>query len=230
MSGWIRLYVTVEGQTEKAFVDAVLKPHLAGRDIEVRARVVVTNRKLSKRGGVLDFERIRSDLERLMRQESQSDARFTTMIDLYALPQEFPGWSEARKQTNPSDRVRALEQALATHFAEPRFIPFIQLHEFEAMLFCDLDQLRRRVADSESGIADLKKEIQGLAPEEINEGPTSAPSKRIIRHLPIYEKSKVRVGATAAAAIGLPTLRSKCPHFGDWVSRLEALGQTSLAG
>jgi hypothetical protein len=65
--------------------------------------------------------------------------------------------------------------------------------------------------------------VAGFRPEEINEGATTAPSKRIIRHLPVYERSKVRVGAAAAAAIGLPALREKCPHFNDWLSRLESL-------
>ena len=68
-----------------------------------------------------------------------------------------------------------------------------------------------------------------MAPEDINEGAATAPSKRIIRHVPIYERNKVRVGAPAAAAIGLNTLRLKCPHFGDWLSRLEALGNPALA-
>lgn len=222
---WVRLYITVEGQAEKEFADRTLKPHLAGYAIDVRPRVVVTNRKLGKRGGVLDFERIRGDLTRLMRQESSPEARFTTMVDLYALPSEFPGWDEARKKSRPLERVAALEKALEAVFAEPRFLPFIQLHEFEALLYCDLSELQRRIADSENGINALRKEVRHLAPEEINEGPTTAPSKRIINHVPIYERNKVRVGAPAASAIGLGTLRVQCPHFGSWVSRLELLGR-----
>lgn len=224
MSRWIRLYVTVEGQAEKEFADKALKPHLADFAIDVRPRVVVTNRKLGKRGGILDFEKIRGDVGRLMKQDTHSEARFTTMVDLYALPSEFPGWSEARKKTLPLDRVKVLEQALAQEFGESRFLPFIQLHEFEALLYCDLDELQRRIADSASGIKALRSEVGGTAPEDINEGATTAPSKRIIRHVPIYERNKVRVGAPAAVAIGLNALRARCPHFGEWVTRLEALG------
>ena len=101
---WLRLYITVEGPTEKEFADLALKPHLAGYKIEVRPRVVITNRKLGKRGGILDFERIKGDLERLMKQDRHPEARFTTMLDLYALPTQFPGWTEARKKTTPADR------------------------------------------------------------------------------------------------------------------------------
>lgn len=224
MSKWIRLYVTVEGQAEKEFADKALKPHLAGFAIDVRPRVVVTNRKLGKRGGILDFDKIRGDLGRLMKQDAHSEARFTTMVDLYALPSEFPGWSEARKKTLPLERVKVLEQALALEFGESRFLPFIQLHEFEALLYCDLDELQRRIADSAPGIKALRAEVGDTAPEDINEGAATAPSKRIIRHVPIYERNKVRVGAPAAVAIGLNALRARCPHFGEWLAQLEALG------
>lgn len=228
MSQWIRLYVTVEGQAEKEFADKALKPHLAGFAIDVRPRVVVTNRKLGKRGGILDFDKIRGDVSRLMKQDAHAEARFTTMVDLYALPSEFPGWSEARKRTAARARVLILEQALAREFADSRFLPFIQLHEFEALLYCDLDELQCRIAGSEAGIKALRAEVKDMAPEDINEGATTAPSKRIIHHVPIYERNKVRVGAPAAAAIGLATLRNRCPHFGDWLSKLEALGNPAL--
>ena len=145
-----------------------------------------------------------------------------------ALPSEFPGWNEARKKTVPRERVQVLEQALAKEFADPRFLPFIQLHEFESLLYCDLNELRRRIEDSEAGIQALRAEVKDTPPEDINEGATTAPSKRIIRHLPIYERNKVRVGAPAAAAIGLNTLRNRCPHFGGWLSKLEALGNPAL--
>lgn len=224
MTSWVRLYVTVEGQAEKEFADKVLKPHLAGCAIDLRPRVVVTNRKLDKRGGILDFEMIRRDLERLMKNDRDSNAWFTTMVDLYALPSQFPGWAEARKKTSPVEKVRVLQDSLANEMKESRFIPYIQLHEFEALLFCDLGELQNRIKDSQAGIAALKQEVGGIEPEDINEGSTTAPSKRIIRHVPIYERNKVRVGAPAAAAIGLKTLREKCPHFSNWLSQMEALG------
>lgn len=220
---WLRLYITVEGQAEKAFADQVLIPHLANYSIEVRPRVVLTNRKLGKRGGILDFARIQGDLTRLMKQDRQPEARFTTMIDFYALPSEFPGWPEARKANSPAQRVSILERAMYDQFGDDRFHPYIQLHEFESLLYCDLGELQCRLANSEQGIAALKKEISHLQPEEINEGVATAPSKRLIRHLPVYERSKVRVGAPAAAAIGLPVLRSMCPHFNEWVQGLENL-------
>ena len=229
MKGWIRLYITVEGQTEKEFADLTLTPHLANYSIGVNPRVVLTNRKLGRRGGILNFDTIRGDLERLMKQDPDPQARFTTMVDLYALPSEFPGRDEARRKTKPAEKVALLEREFGAALADQRFLPFIQLHEFETLLYCSLEELQSRIADSDSGIAALKREVGNLPPEEINEGEPTAPSKRIIRHVPIYARNKVRVGAPAAAAIGLNALRSKCPHFGGWLTRLEALGHNPNA-
>ena len=224
MSAWTRLYITVEGHAERKFADDLLRPHLAAFEIDLRSRLVVTNRKLGKRGGILDYASLAGDLARRMREDRQPEARFTTMIDLYALPAEFPGWPAAQQTRTPESRVAALEAAWKQQVADPRFFPHIQLHEFEALLFCDLSQLRARIAGSDRAIANLQAEVAGLDPEHIDEGKTTAPSKRIIRHIPLYDRLKVRVGATAAAAIGLPTLRARCPHFAAWLRTLEALG------
>ena len=175
----------------------------------------MTNRKLGKRGGILDFAKIRDDLNRLLREDRDAEAFFTTMIDLYALPSEFPGWDEARKKFVPRDRVLILEEAFRTEMGDDRFYPYIQLHEFEALLYCDLSQLEKRIPNSEKAIAKLLTDVAGSAPEDINEGATTAPSKRIIRQLPIYERIKVRIGAPAVATIRLHTLRMECPHFDD---------------
>src|ERR1043166_3088724 len=95
---WVRLYITVEGQSEKQFADIVLKPHLANYRIDARPRVVITSRKLGKRGGILDYAKIKGDVTRLMREDADAACRFTTMVDLYALPAQFPGWPEAEKK------------------------------------------------------------------------------------------------------------------------------------
>ncbi|MDO8756788.1 MAG: DUF4276 family protein [Elusimicrobiota bacterium] len=221
---WVRLNITVEGQTERRFADDILTPHLADFEVGVKPRIVVTNRKLGKRGGIRGFESIRQDIIRLLRSDRAPEARFTTMLDLYALPNTFPGWVAAAKLPTPTAKVTALEAALAQDIGDERFIPYIQLHEFETLLYCDLTELARRLSGSAQALGRLTAEVAGLAPEEINEGAATAPSKRIIRHVAAYEDQKVRVGASAAAAIGLIQLRAKCPHFSEWVGKLEALG------
>jgi hypothetical protein len=232
---WIRLYLTVEGETELKFANETLFPHLAKFEVEVRPRMILTNRKLGKRGGALNFQRLKRDTAHLMREDANPEARFSTMIDLYALPADYPGWKEADNKSKPADRVLELEKALAAELADSRFIPFLQLHEFEALLYCDLKQFQFRIQDTDKAatrldkaIAQLQKEVACFScPEDINEGDTTAPSKRLINHVPRYENLKVRVGAAAAGAIGLHVLREKCPHFGQWLARLEKLGQNA---
>lgn len=224
---WTRLYVVVEGQSEREFVKALLVPHLAAWCIEVKPKVVVTNRKLNKRGGIDGYGGLRADLVRTFVEDADASARFTTMLDLYGLPSDFPGNAATRGQPR-EQRVRAIEAAFAADLGEPRFRPHLQVHEFETLLYCDLGQLAQRIEGSRSALAALAEQVATFAPEDINEGPATAPSKRIIARVPIYERLKVRVGAPAAAAIGLPLLRAKCPHFDGWVTSLEQLG-TPLA-
>lgn len=225
----IRLLMSVEGQTEQAFVGAVIAPHLAGLGIDTSARLLFTNRRLGGRGGVIRYLQVRRDLERLFKQHRGDDVRFTTMIDLYGLPDDFPGFSAAQAIADPVARVQCLEASFAADLGDDRFIPFIQLHEFEAVLFCDLTQLVPRVEGSEYGVRALQQEVAGLQPEQINDGEATAPSKRIIRHFPIYERSKPRLGPTAAAAIGLPAIRRRCPHFDEWITHLEQLRSRGCA-
>jgi hypothetical protein len=220
---WFRLYLMAEGETEFKFAKDTLAPHLVNFEVDLLPRMILTNRKLGTRGGALEFQRVKRDITHLMKEDSGRDARFTTMFDFYALPAEYPGWDQARQQTQAVARVAQLEKALYDDFGDRRFIPFLQLHEFEALLYCDLNQLQSRIEDSGEALAGLCADVSGLNPEEINDGEQTAPSKRLIRFLPRYEKLKVRVGAPAAGAIGLNDLRQRCPHFGQWLSRLENL-------
>jgi len=224
---WKRLYLLVEGETELQFSRDVLSPHLELFEIALNSMMVVTNRKLNKKGGIVNFGHVKNEMLRLTKQHTGTDVYFSTMLDLYALPSEFPAWNDAQKHVSPTKKVDVLEQAFKEVINDSRFLPYIQLHEFEALLYCDLSQLAQRIPNSEQALDKLKNEVAYLAPEEINAGKETAPSKRIIKYVPLYEKVKVRVGAPAAAAIGLPTLRSQCPHFNQWIKQLEHLSSLS---
>ena len=58
-------------------------------------------------------------------------------------------------------------------------------------------------------------------PEEINDSPETAPSKRVEDLVPGYEKPLL--GTLAVLEIGLPQIRVECPHFSSWLERLEVL-------
>ena len=123
----IRLHFVVEGQTEETFVNQTLAPHLAHMSIVSDARCVATSRKdnVKHRGGVNNYEQVKNDIVRWMRGDRNSDARFTTMLDLYALPPSFPGYESASRLQDPRQRVEALESALKEDIGDWRFIPYI---------------------------------------------------------------------------------------------------------
>jgi hypothetical protein len=104
-----------------------------------------------------------------------------------------------------------------------RFIPYIQLHEFEAFLLVDPDKLITMYPDKQSAINRLKIDIGNMEPEKINDSQHTAPSKRIIKHLPNYEGQKAQVGPLVAEDIGLGRLRKECPHFNEWIDMLEKI-------
>jgi hypothetical protein len=169
---------------------------------------------------------MKNDILRKLAQEKGDDVFFTTMIDLYAIHPQFPGLDEAEKLRHlPYKRVEHLEQHFAQDIGDSRFVPYIQLHEYEAYLFADPTWFEYFYNHHTSEIAALQAIANSKdTPELINDGHHSAPSKRIIAHLPDYEGAKPIVGPQVAELIGLDVIRRKCPHFSAWLLRLEQLG------
>ncbi len=135
---------------------------------------------------------------------------------------------EANGITDPYTRVKHVEQELGKKVADElgfsRFIPYIQLHEFEALLLVDPNKLLNQFIGREKAVANLIKIREtGKTPEHIDDGANTAPSKRIIDEIPEYTYQKAAAGPLVAKEIGLKKLRADCKHFGCWVSRLEAL-------
>jgi hypothetical protein len=225
VTAWVKLHLIVEGETELAFARVTLKPHLAQYHVSVNPFMLPTNRKLGAAGGALSWDRFRYNVSRLLKQFADQSDRFSTMIDWYKLDPHFPGFAEAGKLAKAADRASTVASAVQTHFHSPRLCPFFTLHEFEAFLFCDLFTVARRLPGHERGIVSLKAEIGLTPPEDVDDGSSTHPSARLEKLLPGYHRAKVRVGAPAAGEIGLPVLREKCPHFGQWLTRLENLKQ-----
>lgn len=220
----IRLNFIVEGQTEETFVNQTLRPHLADLTVYARARCIMTSQKggFKYRGGLSSYAQAKADVALWMKEDQNFDARFTTMFDLYALPEDFPGYEAAMRERDPYVRVERLEDALREDISDWRFVPYIQLHEFEALLFADPTKLNEQFECDSAVIARLVEEAERCNPELIDDGSDTAPSKRIIREIPEYESNKVSAGPIVARQIGLTVLRARCEHFDDWLSKLEA--------
>ena len=230
-----RLYLFAEGRTEQTFADTVLKPHLAECGVYMNKPVLIAHahkKHRTYRGGGREFRPMQNDICRFLKQDASNDAFFTSMIDLYALHKGFPGIEEAeRYRSDPYRRVEALEASWAEETDDPRFVPHIQLHEYEAYLFTDISTLSFFYEDRRREIERLKRIADSFeSPELMDEGADTAPSKRIIAQLPRYEHDKATVGVQAAQQIGLSRIRARCPHFSRWVERLEGLGAWNPAG
>jgi len=224
-----RLYLFAEGQTEQTFADTILKEHLANFSVYMHGPVLIaTARKKGKvyRGGGRHYLPMKNDIVRFLKQESGPDVYFTTMIDLYAIHSDIPGREESEKFRNdPLKRVTFLQEEFGNDIDDPRFIPFIQLHEFEAILFADPSGFACFYEHADMQIARLQEVVDAFGnPEMINDGQQTAPSKRITAEFSDYVHAKPTVGPQVAGLIGLPTIRAKCPHFNSWITRLELLG------
>jgi hypothetical protein len=227
-----RLLIHVEGQTEEDFVNEVLRNHLIATGYHsVSARIVGNARLRRRRGGIRPWPSVRTDIMNHLREDRDSIA--TTMVDYYGMPQNGPGeWPgrarslglraiEAKAQC-VQDAVRDdLLTALGARFHAQRFVPFVVMHEFEGLLFSDCAAFSRSIGrpDLEPGFREIRERF--ATPEEINDSPVTAPSKRVEALMPGYDKPLF--GTLAALAIGLAQIRAECPHFDGWLRQLESL-------
>jgi hypothetical protein len=221
----MRLFIVVEGQTEEAFVNKVLAPHLyrltPPGHLDVRPMIVQTSRDAQgrKRRGGGSWGKWLGDLRCLI---AQQQGRFTTMFDLYGLPEDFPRWAECSITADTARRAEALENAMAEAVDDWRFIPYIQRHEFEALVLAAVDHLEQLLeGEGLAGLQLLRNDIAGAAPEDVNDGTETAPSKRLKRFISSY--SKTLHGPLALEGAGLAALRAACPRFNAWVAKLEEI-------
>ncbi len=223
-----RLHITAEGQTEESFVNKTLKQHLAQFGVYADVRCVLTGKKNAKtfRGGMTTYERAKKDISRWLREEAANgDVVFTTMFDFYALPDDFPGFQEALILKDPYEKVAKIEEAFDADIADSRFIPYIQLHEFETLLFVKPEKFEIEFIDETKKITELKAIADEFGnPELINQGAETAPSKRIINIFSDYANNKPAIGSMVAHEIGVDALRRACKHFNEWLTKLECLG------
>lgn len=213
-----RIYLLVEGQTEEAFVNQVLKPYYGVQNIYLFPIIVRTSP--GYKGGVISYAKVKPQIDRLCKQDKK--AYVSTLFDLYGLPQDFPGKNNVAYSHDANGKVKAelIENEWARDVAHSNFIPNLLVHEYEALLFTKIEAFEQWT-DDDSVLAPLYEVRKTSAPEEINDSTETAPSKRILKVMPWYKKTFH--GPLIAGDIGLDALRQECPHFSAWLERLENL-------
>jgi hypothetical protein len=227
-----RLLIHVEGQTEESFVNEVLRDHLVTRGYDsVSARIIGNARLRLRRGGVRPWPVVLKDITNHLRQDSGCIA--TTMVDFYGLPQTGDGaWPQRAEATGMRDveqkasrvedaLLRSVVDVMGADFNRSRFIPFVVVHEFEGLLFSDCAAFGDGIGRPAMGPQFKRIRDEFQTPEHINDSPITAPSKRVEKLVPDYEKPLL--GILAVLQIGLNPIRSECQHFAGWLARLESL-------
>lgn len=227
-SGWtakqmIRVHVICEGQTEEMFVKEMLSDFFASHGICLIPTLIG---KPGHKGGNFKFERLFTDVRaRLLGDKS---AYCTTFFDFYGLPEDFPGKQDALDCSDVQEKAKCVLDVMSSKLEEKlghqpmsRFIPYVQMYEFEGLLFSAPDGLAQAIYKSDLEAKFQKIRDKFSTPEEINNSPNTAPSKRIKALFPEYDKPVH--GSLAAIEIGLDAIRSECQLFDGWLKNIEAL-------
>lgn len=213
-----RVYIVVEGQTEQEFVNSMIAPYLQNFDIYSLTPILIRTSR-SGRGGMINYQHLQNTVKMLL-QSSQSDFIVTTFIDFFRIPNTMPKYHECMAKPDDMQRIEALEKAMNENISDNRFFSYIQLHEFEALLFSDNKGFEAyfdgNEAEQTSAIIATYENS-----EDINSSPEGAPSKRLLRIKPDY--NKVLEGNLIALEIGIHTIMEKCPRFAEWMNRMVEL-------
>lgn len=218
----IRVYVICEGQTEVSFIKNLLQEDFSFRNIDLRPALVG---KPGRKGGNVNWDRLFLDVRNFLC--GDKSAYCTTLFDYYGLPEDFPGKREGHNFSDIADKSHAVKDALNKVLAEKigndaqRFIPYVQMYEFEGLLFSDPTAFARGIDrhDLSKQLTDIRNSF--TTPEMINDSPNTAPSKRIKNLVAEYDKP--RMGLQAASEIGIGKIRQACSLFNSWLTFLESL-------
>ena len=216
-----RIIIICEGQTEKEFCADVLYPFFLERNILLQCPLIKKSG-----GGIVEWLLLKKQIETHLKQDQT--AIVTLFIDFYGIKDkhQFPSWDDSKIVSDKNNRMNLLEDGMKNSI-EPslafRFIPYLQLHEFEGLLFNNIDVFLREI--SAEDILDKDELEQTIIdhpnPELLNDTPQNAPSYRLLRLINGY--NKVVYGAILAKSIGLSAIRDKCPRFNHWISTLERI-------
>ena len=213
-----KLIFICEGQTEEMFCDRILKPHFALKGIDIEYPLI-----LHSGGGIVPWRYLKNQIE--LHHRADNAAFVTTLIDYYGMKPTFnyPGWVAAHLAPDKTTTMNLLEAGMQADLppaASAQFIPYIQLHEFEALVLSDVTAFGNHYEVGEYDAAQIAM-LCALDPETVNDGPTTAPSKRLENAIPGY--NKVDDGFELTNLAGLTIIRNRCPRFNAWIAQLEGI-------
>lgn len=212
-----RLIIVCEGETEQAFCNDVLRSYFLSKDILLEAPTIKHSN-----GGIVAWDTLK---KQIVKHLNEGDCIVSMLVDYYRIRDSyhFPGWMEAKEKSNLYDRMHYLFEQMSLDMDEklrPRFIPYIQLHEFEGLLFSDISVFQSNFTKEQLDYRQLENAVNEFnSPEEINNGPATAPSERLKKAIVGYDK--VTDGAFLAMEMGLEIIRKKCSLFNNWIERME---------
>lgn len=213
-----RLIFIVEGDSEQRFINEHLVSYLSSKfsGVPMHAQKITTNRKKNMKGGNVNYELLKNEVRRT---SAQGGVLITTFLDFFRLPTDFPGFTVDVKYIGHIED--AIREDCAAIIPPTSFLPYIQKHEFETLLFANPAGFSKVVDSKEMReIMNVLKKYS--TPEDINGSPETAPSKRL---LSIFKYKKVADSALVLKDVDVDMLRNRCPRFDAWVGRLEtALG------
>lgn len=212
-----RLIIICEGPTEQAFCNDILRDHFLPKDILLDAPTIKHSN-----GGIVAWETLK---KQIITHLNEGNCIVSLFVDYYRIRDSynFPGWMNSKSITDIYDRMRYLFEQMSLDIEinlRSRFIPYIQLHEFEGLLFSDISVFPNNFTKDELDFSLLETAVKSAhTPEEINNGPNTAPSERLKRAIKGYDK--IVYGSCLASDIGLKTIREKCILFNEWIEKLE---------
>ena len=213
----------VEGPTERIFIQNILGPYLARTEVYLTP-IILT--KPGQRGGDVRFSRARNDIERHLKQRNET--WLTLLIDYFGIKSDWPGYEESKRKRRHTSKAHVMNEATRKRVNElfgdqdsqRRFIPYVSMFEFEALLFSDADILAQKLNVQPKDVETILSEYND-EPEKINDNPQTAPSKQLEGLSDRFKKTVT--GISIAREIGIDRMRESCPLFDEWISKLENL-------
>lgn len=210
-----RLCIICEGHTEAEFVKQCMEPHLRSFKLSVFPSLLKT-RPGQQGGDNVTVERLAKHISH----EYQCSDYITTLVDYYGFKK-----ADGRSKQQLEADIAAEIQGHITVSDARRIIPYVQMYEFEALLFSDIERFEFVLdcwnTNTRQALLSIKAEF--TTPEDNNNSRLTAPSKRIEQIFDNGEYSKREHGPVIAGEIGLHKIRQECPQFSAWVDTLEKL-------